>query len=249
MDKNKPFTSLNTSIVSCRLCKRLVDWRETVAQKRKRSYQDEIYWGKPILGFGDTGARVLVVGLAPGAHGSNRTGRIFTGDASGNFLYPALYRASFANQPNSTDILDGLELKDIFITSSCRCVPPGNKPTPDEIRTCRPFLLAELELLPNIQGIVALGRVAFDNILTIYKTLKPLTNPTVHSDIDPAVVMEGALPSTKIPTFAHNALFHLDDTLPWLLASYHPSRQNTQTGRLTLAMFEHTWNIARSLLV
>jgi len=218
---------LENEIVSCRKCPRLVGWREEVANQRRRAFQDWDYWGRGVPGFGDRQARLLVVGLAPGAHGSNRTGRMFTGDASGDFLYPALYQAGFASQPESTHLEDGLTLRDAFITSSCRCAPPENKPTGDEMDNCRPYLLAELDLLKNLRGIVALGHVAFGNVLDIYRR-QGYTLPQA--------------------AFTHAACYPLGDGLPWLIASYHPSRRNTQTGRLTAAMFDQVWQQARSLL-
>jgi uracil-DNA glycosylase family 4 len=219
--------SLHEQIVSCSLCPRLVEYRERIAQERKRAYRDRDYWGKPVPGFGDHQARVLAVGLAPGAHGSNRTGRMFTGDASGVFLYRALQRAGFANQPHSDDPADGLELKDVFITAVCRCAPPDNKPTRDEQLNCQPYLLAELALLDRLEGIVALGRIALDGILAAYRA-NGFTTPKIE--------------------FGHNRLFEPGGGLPWLVTSYHPSRQNTQTGRLTEADFDAVWSRVRGLL-
>ncbi len=216
---------LNEQIVTCRLCPRLVAWRESVAAVKRRAYADWEYWGRPVPGFGDPLARLLVVGLAPGAHGSNRTGRMFTGDASGDFFYPALYRAGFANQPESIRREDDLTLTDVFVSATARCAPPDNKPLPEEIRNCRRYLLKEMTFLPNVQGIVLLGKIAFDQILTI---------------------LGGSVPKTA--KFAHGALYELKNGLPWLLASYHPSRQNTQTGRLTQAMFDEIWTTARAKL-
>lgn len=218
---------LETEITACRRCPRLVGWREQVAQTRRRAYQDWEYWGRPVPGFGDRQARLLVVGLAPGAHGSNRTGRMFTGDSSGDFLYAALHRAGFASQPTSSQRQDGQQLNDVFITAVCRCAPPANKPAPQEIILCRPFLLAEIEYLPLVKGIIALGRVAFEQMLLIHR------------------LRGAALPSLA---FRHNALYPLGAGLPWLLASYHPSRQNTQTGRLSVEMFDQVWQQARRLL-
>ena len=219
--------ALEAEIITCRQCPRLVAWREEIAETKRKAYQDADYWGKPVPGFGDPDARIMVVGLAPGAHGSNRTGRMFTGDASGNFLYPALYRAGLANQPNGGQPDDGLRLKDIFITAICRCVPPQNKPNAEEIRTCLPWLAAEVERLPKLQGFVALGRIAFDGIRKM-------------------VQMQGMdLPKM---TFGHNALNPLGGDLPWLLSSYHPSQQNTLTGRLTEEMFDAVWARGKSLL-
>ncbi len=218
---------LNAEITTCRRCPRLVEWREEVAQKKRRAYLSWDYWGKPVPGFGDVQARILVIGLAPGAHGSNRTGRMFTGDASGEFLYAALHRAGFASQPNSHQRSDGLRLKDIFITAVGRCAPPDNKPTGEELSLCRPFLLREMELLDQVEGIVALGKIAFDQILDIYRE---------------------KLSGQPKPVFAHAAFYCPANNLPWLLASYHPSRQNTQTGRLTQVMFDNIWSHARAQL-
>ena len=213
---------LRREVISCHKCPRLVTWREEVARTKRKAYMDWNYWGKPVPGFGDPKARVLVVGLAPGAHGSNRTGRQFTGDASGKFLFPALYRAGFASRPESTSRDDGLELKDMYITASGRCAPPQNKPTADELDNCQPFLERELEILqPKV--IVCLGRIAFDRIKRIYSIR--------DSDIK----------------FAHSAAYKLN-TGPWLLASYHPSQQNTSTGKLTVEMFDAMWARVRELL-
>ena len=223
---------IEQQIVACRKCPRLVAWREQVARQKRRAYQDWEYWGKPVPGFGDPAARVLVVGLAPGAHGSNRTGRMFTGDASGDFLYAALHRAGFANQPVSTHRGDGLALRDIFITAVGRCAPPGNKPTPDEIRTCLPYLQQEMALLGRVQVVVALGHIAFDHLLRIY------TDPLRNSNFE-----------IRNLKFSHNAVYPLGPDLPHLVASYHPSRQNTQTGRLTEAMFDAVWKMVHRLLV
>jgi uracil-DNA glycosylase family 4 len=226
MDEQK-WSALNAEIIACRRCPRLVAWRENVAKQKRRAYRNWEYWGKPVPGFGDHKARVLVVGLAPGAHGSNRTGRMFTGDASGEFLYAALHRAGFASQPVSNHSKDGLHLQDIFITAICRCAPPDNKPAQEEMLNCRPFLLAEMDLLSEVKVIVALGRIAFDQILAIYRS------------------RVGQLPTL---TFRHGALYQPDPRLPWLLASYHPSRQNTQTGRLSVEMFAEIWSRVKSLI-
>ena len=220
--------SLEEEIVACRRCPRLVEWREEVARTRRRAYRDQVYWGKPVPGFGDPGGRVLVVGLAPGAHGSNRTGRQFTGDSSGDFLYPALHQTGFANRPEAASRNDGLELHDLFITSVGRCAPPKNKPATAELDQCRPYLVAEMELMENLEVLVALGRVAFDSILKVYRT----------QGYD--------IPGLK---FAHGACYPLGEGLPWLIASFHPSRQNTQTGRLTFEQFKQVWEKARQNLV
>ncbi|KPL79159.1 uracil-DNA glycosylase [Ornatilinea apprima] len=213
---------LEACLVNCRACPRLVAWREEVAATRRRAFREETYWGRPVPGFGDPHARLLVVGLAPGAHGSNRTGRMFTGDASGDFLYPALFRAGFASQPTSRRVGDGLELKDVFITAVGRCAPPDNKPTPHELNTCQPYLQAELRLLTQMQGVVALGRIAFERLSRLW--------------------------GINRLEFVHARLHRLPGRLPWVITSYHPSRQNTQTGRLTEVMFDEVWQTARSLL-
>jgi uracil-DNA glycosylase len=220
-------SSLEQEIIACRTCPRLVAWREQVAVEKRRAYRGQDYWGKPVPGFGDPQARILIVGLAPGAHGSNRTGRMFTGDASGEFLYQALYNAGFASHPTSLNRNDSLQLKDIFITATCRCVPPDNKPTPLEMKSCLPYLYREYDLLP-IQGIVALGKIAYDQV--------------------PHIPTFGLPRDEKMPEFAHGAFLEPSQDHPWVLASYHPSRQNTQTGRLTPAMFQSIWTRARSLL-
>ncbi len=218
---------LNQTIIQCRRCPRLVEYRELVARKKKKAYQDWEYWGKPVPAFGDIHGRILVVGLAPGPHGSNRTGRMFTGDASGVFLFRALHKAGFANQATATSREDGLELTDLMISAVCRCVPPDNKPTRQEISNCLPYLVQEIELMSNLQGFVCLGRIAFDNVLAIHRAKGV---PIPHLE------------------FKHGASYPLGEGLPWLVASYHPSQQNTQTGRLTVAMFDQVWQIARSLL-
>jgi len=213
---------LNTEIIACRKCPRLVEWREEVARVKRKAYKDQEYWGKPVPGFGDPRARVLVVGLAPGAHGSNRTGRNFTGDASGGFLYPALHRAGFANQALAESRSDGLILKDMYITASGRCAPPDNKPSPEELNNCQPYLEREIEILkPKV--IVCLGRIAFERILRIYSA----RNSTWK--------------------FGHGALYQLDSG-EWILCSYHPSQQNTLTGKLTVKMFDDIWKKAKDLL-
>lgn len=219
--------TLNQEVIHCRRCPRLVAWREEVAVKKRAAYRDWEYWGKPLPGFGDHNARILVVGLAPAAHGGNRTGRMFTGDSSGDFLYSALYRYGFANQPTSVHRDDGLELKDIYIAATCRCAPPDNKPLPQEMLNCRPYLLVEMQLLQHVQGVVVLGKIAFDTILSVYKQQGYAFPPLV---------------------FGHNQFYELGQDLPWLLASYHPSRQNTQTGRLTVEMFDQVWQRSRQLV-
>ncbi|NPA26379.1 MAG: uracil-DNA glycosylase [Chloroflexi bacterium] len=223
-----PWADLEARVTACRRCPRLVAWREEVARVRRRAFRDQTYWGRPVPGFGDHNARVLVVGLAPGAHGANRTGRMFTGDASGAFLYAALYRAGFANQPVAHHRGDGLRLRDMYITAVVRCVPPQNRPTASEIRACLPYLVEEIQLLqPSLKVIVALGRIAFDGVRRAYQQ------------------MGHALPKMS---FAHGAQYDLGPGLPTLIASYHPSRQNTQTGRLTPEMFDRIWQQVRALL-
>ncbi|MBW6471538.1 MAG: uracil-DNA glycosylase [Anaerolineaceae bacterium] len=207
-------------LIQCRLCERLVSWREEVAITKKRAFRDWNYWGKPVPGFGDLNGQVLVVGLAPGAHGSNRTGRMFTGDASGDFLYPALFRAGFASQPESLSLNDDLTLNNLFITAVCRCVPPQNKPTPSEIKNCLPYLQYEISRMINLKVVVALGAIAQNHILRIFSDLcqKKQQFPFSHGRVD------------KFP-----------GEMPNLISSYHPSRQNTQTGKLTVEMFDQIW--------
>jgi uracil-DNA glycosylase len=221
--KNKSkLETLNQEIISCRKCARLVAWREEVARVKRKAYQDQDYWGKPVPGFGDPQARVLIVGLAPGAHGSNRTGRSFTGDASGGFMYPALYRAGFANQPTAVSRDDGLTLNDLYIAASARCAPPDNKPTREELDNCQPYLERELEILkPKV--IVCLGRIAFERILRIYSVRNSAWK------------------------FGHGSHSQLENGT-WVLCSYHPSQQNTLTGKLTVSMFDAIWTKAKSLL-
>jgi uracil-DNA glycosylase len=218
----KNLESLNAEIIVCRKCPRLVEWREDVARVKRKAYLEHEYWGKPVPGFGDPKARVLVVGLAPGAHGSNRTGRQFTGDASGGFLFPALHRAGFASQAEAESRSDGLLLKDMYITASGRCAPPDNKPTLEELNNCQPYLEQELKIL-NPKVIVCLGRIAFERILKIYSIRNSMYK------------------------FGHGASYPLENGL-WLLCSYHPSQQNTSTGKLTIPMFDQIWARARSLL-
>jgi uracil-DNA glycosylase len=221
MSNQSKLEKLKEEIVQCHKCARLVEWREEVARVKRRAYIDQEYWGKPVPGFGDPQARIVSVGLAPGAHGSNRTGRNFTGDASGAFLYPALYRAGFANQPTSVHRGDGLALKDLYLTASGRCAPPANKPTPEELNNCQPYLERELEILkPKV--IVCLGRIAFERILRIYSIRNPAW------------------------MFGHGALYRMENGT-WILCSYHPSQQNTLTGKLTQEMFDEIWTKAKSL--
>jgi uracil-DNA glycosylase family 4 len=218
---------LNREVIACTRCPRLVEYRERIAREKRRAYRDCEYWGKPVPGFGDRNARVLVLGLAPGAHGSNRTGRPFTGDASGKFMYPVLYETGFASQPNATDRDDGLELRDLYITAAVRCAPPDNKPLPQELENCAPYLDRELERLENLEVVVALGRIAFDAYLNYWKRT-------------------GQLASKKAYAFQHGAKYKMPDGKT-LIASYHPSNQNTQTGKLTRQMFMRIFKEAARL--
>ncbi len=222
--------ALIDDVIACRACPRLVAWREQVAREKRRAYREWDYWGRPVPGFGDTAARLLIVGLAPGAHGSNRTGRMFTGDSSGDTLYAALYRAGFASQPTAQHCDDGLRLTDAFITAIARCVPPGNRPTADEIATCRVFLAREWVLMPHIRVILALGQMAFDGCLRLLRDVG-------HNDLPRLKFSHGLNYSFSSPAGSRH-----------LVASYHPSRQNTQTGRLTPAMLDEVFALARSLL-
>jgi uracil-DNA glycosylase len=208
---------LDGEVVACTRCPRLVAYREEVARVKRRAYLSWNYWGKPVPGFGDPNARVLIMGLAPGAHGSNRTGRPFTGDASGNFMYPVLHETGFANQPTAIDRKDGLKLNDLYITAAVRCAPPDNKPLPSELANCSEYLDRELAGLKNVKVIVALGKIGFDAYLNYLKR-------------------RGLLPGRKPYVFQHGASYTMADGKT-LLASYHPSNQNTQTGKLTRKMF------------
>ena len=219
---------LQDEIVSCARCPRLVQWRTQVAHEKVKRFQDQTYWGKPVPSFGDVKARLVIVGLAPAAHGGNRTGRMFTGDRSGDWLYRALYRAGFANLSTSVHRDDGLQLKDCYITAMVHCAPPDNKPTPEEIQNCRSFLLREFSALTGVRVIVALGQLAFKASLESFKALD-------------------ANPKLSPPKFAHGVEYSLNDNLT-LIASYHPSQQNTFTGRLTEAMLDAIFNRARQLI-
>lgn len=213
--------TLHAQLSTCRQCPRLVEWREKVGLEKRAAYRDSKYWAKPVPGFGDTHARILIFGLAPGAHGSNRTGRPFTGDASGDFLYPALYRAGLSNQPTSSHQDDGLKLEGVYITAAVRCAPPKNKPSPLEIRTCATWTRQELALLHDLEVYLALGQIAHEAILLHY-----------------------GLRKSKYP-FAHGSEYPVGGKV--LLSSYHVSRQNTHTGKLTTAMFEAILERAKAL--
>jgi uracil-DNA glycosylase family 4 len=220
-------TILNREVVACTRCPRLVAYREEVARVKRRAFLACEYWGKPVPGFGDANARVLVMGLAPGAHGSNRTGRPFTGDSSGKFMFPVLHETGFANQPTATDRNDGLLLKDLYITAAVRCAPPGNKPLPQELAECSQFLDREIAGLEKVKVVVALGKIGFDAYLNHLKRNAPLLNRAQY-------------------LFKHGARYRLPDGRV-LLASYHPSNQNTQTGKLTRKMFVEVFKDAARL--
>ena len=220
--------ALQEAIVSCTRCPRLVTHSQAVAEKKRRMYVDWEYWGRPVPSFGDPSARLLIIGLAPAAHGANRTGRMFTGDRSGDLLYRTLHRLGFASSPVSRDRDDGLSLHDAYITAAVRCAPPANKPLREELANCRPYLLEELTLLGQTKVVVALGKVAFDSFLGAYP----------ERGI--------AVPSPR-PRFGHGVVFTLPDGIR-LFGSYHPSQQNTQTGRLTPEMFEGVFRKAKEAL-
>ncbi len=216
---------LNRAICDCRLCPRLVSYREEVARVKRRAFLDQTYWGKPIPGWGDPDAHVWIVGLAPAAHGGNRTGRIFTGDRSGDFLYAALHRAGFANQPASVSSDDGLLMSDVYLSAAVRCAPPDNKPLPDEFAHCRPYLDADLRLLTNVQIVLALGKIAFDAAM---RTL----------------AVAGQTFSGPRPVFGHNVAHDVGRYR--LISSYHPSQRNTQTGLLTVVMMDQVLQRVKS---
>lgn len=214
-------------LIHCSLCPRLVAHRERIAREKVKRYRDWDYWGRPVPSFGDPQARLLIIGLAPAAHGGNRTGRVFTGDRSGDWLYEALYAAGFANQPTSVHKNDGLQLRHCYITAAVHCAPPDNKPLPEEFTACRPYLLQELTLLKQVRVVVALGQIAFAAYLTARRQLQlPVPSP--------------------VPRFGHGRVFSLNGT--FLLGSYHPSQQNTFTGRLTREMFQAVFRDARKLI-
>ena len=228
---------LNREVVGCTRCPRLVAYREQIAREKRRAYRDCEYWGKPVPGFGDAQARVLIVGLAPGAHGSNRTGRPFTGDASGKFMFPVLYETGFANQPTATDRNDGLKLKDLYITAAVRCAPPANKPTPQELAECSQFLDREIAGLERVKVVVALGKIGFDAYLNYLKRRGSALES--HRYLFKKYLFKTYL-------FKHGASYRLPDGKV-LLASYHPSNQNTQTGKLTREMFVEIFKQAARL--
>ena len=219
---------LQERVIACRLCPRLVEHRETVAVNKRRMYLDWDYWGKPLPSFGDPAARVLIMGLAPAAHGGNRTGRMFTGDRSGDWVFGTLHKFGFASSPDAQRRDDGMVLRDAYITAPLRCAPPANKPLKEELANCQPYLLRELELLVNVRVIIALGKIAFDTYVAARRQQGP------------------DFPSPR-PRFGHNVEYPIDDDTT-LIGSYHPSQQNTQTGRLTHEMFDAVFQHARDIL-
>jgi len=220
---------LQEEVVQCRRCPRLIGHCQEVARLKRRAYRDWEYWGKPLPSFGDPRAELLIVGLAPGAHGSNRTGRMFTGDVSANVLYRVLHKTGFASQPESVSRDDGQRLINAYITAIARCAPPANKPTREEIANCRPYLERELDLLSNVKAVVALGRVAFDNYLGILQS-------------------RGLIRSRAAFAFGHNRTFETAPGQPLLISSYHPSQQNTSTGKLTEEMLAAVFRSAGKVL-
>ena len=216
---------LEAEVVTCRACDRLVEWRERVGREKRRAYREWEYWARPIPGFGDPEARVLVLGLAPAAHGANRTGRVFTGDRSGDWLFAAMHRAGFASQPTSAHRDDGLVLRDAWVTAAVKCAPPENQPTNDERDRCHPYLLRELRALPRLRAIVCLGKFGWDQAIRALRADgRPVPAPT--------------------PRFGHAAVASIGDRLT-LIGSYHPSQQNTFTGRLTEPMLDEVFARAR----
>jgi uracil-DNA glycosylase family 4 len=214
-------------IITCDRCSRLRDYCARIAREKKAAHRDDDYWGRPVPGFGDPHARLLILGLAPAAHGANRTGRVFTGDGSGDFLMRALHRAGFANIPTSRRVDDGLALRDAYIAAAVRCAPPDNKPTPEELRACQSHLEAEIAALSSLRVVVTLGRIAFDAWWRVIATRHVRMTPR--------------------PVFGHGLRYAVDD-VPVVIASYHPSRQNTNTGKLTPVMLEAVFRKARRLL-
>lgn len=217
--------SSQTDIINCRRCDRLTVYRERVAQEKVRRFREWEYWGRPVPSLGKATARLLVVGLAPAAHGGNRTGRVFTGDRSGDWLYRALHRFGFANQPNSTDRNDGMQLIDSYITAAVHCAPPDNKPAPEEFVNCRPYFIEELQALRKVRVVIPLGLIGFKTYFSGRRELG-WSNPS------------------PLPQFSHGGETRLDDGV-WVVSSYHPSQQNTQTGKLTEAMFDDVFRKAR----
>ena len=220
---------LERDIINCRLCPRLVEYREHMARTKRRAYRDSEYWGRPVPGFGDPKAQLLVVGLAPGAHGANRTGRVFTGDRSGDFLFRAMYETGFASQPTSLTSSDGLRLLNAYVLAAVRCAPPDNKPSVDEIRMCCQYLEREIELLRRVRVVIALGRLAFHAYLTVLRS-------------------QGKLKRRSAFAFGHDQEHCVGPDQPVLISSYHPSQQNTSTGLLTQPMLQAVFQRANRLL-
>jgi uracil-DNA glycosylase len=219
---------LQSDVEGCRACPRLVEWREHIAVEKRASFRDDTYWGRPVPGFGDPEAQVLVLGLAPAAHGANRTGRVFTGDRSGDWLYRAMHKAGFANQPTSTDRHDGLVLSNAWVTAGVRCAPPENKPTPQERDQCRPFLQREISLLSNLRVVVALGKFAYDLALQEFNVA---TKPKFGHGVEAQTLYPPA-----------------NGRVVSIVCSFHPSQQNTFTGKLTEPMIDRVFDRARSLI-
>ncbi len=222
-----PLQVLNQEVTSCVRCPRLVEYRERIGREKRRAYKDQEYWAKPVPGFGDPNAKVLILGLAPGAHGSNRTGRPFTGDGSGFFMYPVLHQTGFASQPTATHRDDGQVLTGAYITAAARCAPPLNKPTPEELANCAPFLDREIAALKDLRVVVALGKIGFDAYLRYLKRAGMITTAAPYA-------------------FGHAAEYKMPNGV-YLLASFHPSMQNTNTGKLTAKMFAEVFKRARKL--
>ena len=229
MNTAKNLRRLEQQVTSCTRCPRLLDHCREIARVKRRAYRDWDYWGRPVPSFGDPQARVLIIGLAPGAHGANRTGRMFTGDGSGDFLYSALYRTGFACQPEAVSRDDGLRLNDCYITAAARCAPPANKPTREEFEACRPYLERELEILDRLRVVVVLGRLALDADLNI-------------------LLCENSIKKRSDYPFEHGKVYTFGHKLPSLVCCYHPSRQNTQTGRLTMPMMLRVFRQVRRRL-
>ena len=226
---NGPLAVLEQEVIACRRCPRLVEYVAEIGRIKRRAYRDWDYWAKPVPAFGDANARLLILGLAPGAHGSNRTGRPFTGDGSGATLYRVLHRAGFATHPESRSRDDALRLVDAYLTAAVRCAPPANKPAPQEIKRCRPFFERELEALNNLRVVVALGMIAFDVYLSVLRD-------------------RGVIRSLAPYVFGHNRVHRISTGTPVLISSYHPSQQNTSTGKLTEKMLLDVFRRARKMI-
>ena len=228
--RKRAVLSIQEETIRCTRCPRLVQYCREIAQTKRKAYRGEDYWGKPVPGWGDPEARLLVVGLAPAAHGGNRTGRVFTGDASGDFLFRALHKAGFANQATSHHREDGLQLKEAYLTAVVHCAPPDNKPQPSEIEACRSYLVEELKLLTNVRAVLVFGRIALDGFRAALREARGID-----------------LPAAAVP-FHHAASYEIGRSGSRLFVSYHPSRQNTQTGRLTEPMFDAVFRNIRTYL-